>query len=300
MYSIHACKHYICHNLFCRSGIPAGTSQAPAFGRKDSLREVKLESGQVIGHVAENVTERDHLKQEPHEEVVMTTVMSSPPAGSDVSTTVAPAAVSPGTSGGGNVTPSRNIPVKVVHLNPDQLKELNINLPNMENAEGPVQVYIIEDSASVNPTGSGIVGAPQEPISQTLVSSTTQPEGAAVVVSDGAVEHYNLISSVGVPFQKSEESGFYSMDLDENGTQVGLTVGALDSGVTETTNVSILESANQVRDERSQSFPGIPHPGSEVISGLVHSEPERSSKEDGVPPYKRRRINSPMENPHPY
>ena len=286
-------------NLFCRSGIPAGTPQGPTFSRKDSLREVKLESGQVIGHVAENVTERDHLAQEPHEEVVVTTVMSSPPAGSDVSTTVAPA-VSPGATGVGNVTPSRNVPVKVLHLNPDQLKELNINLPNMENTDGPVQVYIIEDSANVNAAGSGIVDAPQEPISQTLVSSTTQPEGAAVVTSDGTMEHYNFISSVGVPFQKSEESGFYSMDLDENGAQVGLTVGALDSGVTEATNVSILESTNQMRDGSSQSFTGISQPGSDVISGLVHSEPERSSKEDGVPPNKRRRMNSPSGNPQPY
>ena len=269
------------------------------FGRKDSLREVKLESGQVIGHVAENVTERDHLPQEPHEEVVITTVTSSPPTANDVTTTIAPP-VSPGATGGGTVTPSRNVPVKVLHLNPDQLKELNINLPNMENTEGPVQVYIIEDSVNVNAAGSGIVGAPQEPISQTLVSSTTQPEGATVVVSDGTVEHYNIISSVGVPFQKSEESGFYSMDLDENGAQVGLTVGALDSGITEPANVSILESANQVRGESSQSFTGISQPGSEAISGLVHSQPERSSKEDGVPPDKRRRMNSPMGNPQPY
>ena len=255
--------------------MPVTTAQkAQSFTRKDSLREVKLDSGQVIGHVAEDhVTQAGTVPtQQSHVgDVIMATVATGDP---NIAMATMPLATSSSSS-----TSPRNVPVKVLHLNPEQLKELNINLPNLENAEGPVQVYIIEENANV--TGTSIISSTE----QGVASAFPPPEGAGVV-TEGPVEHYSLLS--GVPFQKSEESGFYSMDLDDNGAgQVGLNVGTLDSGATEATGVNILESTNQIKAENSQSFAGIAHQ-----SGLVHTEPERSSKEDGVPPNKRRKLNT--------
>ena len=253
------------------------------------MREVKLDSGQVIGHVAEEHVTQPGTVPTPQSygDVVMATAAPTVATG-DVSSAMATSSSS---------TSPRNVPVKVLHLNPEQLKELNINLPNLENSEGPVQVYIIEDNAAANVSGCSVISATQEPSGSSIVSGTNQPLEGAGVTAEAAVEQYSLIS--GVPFQKSEESGFYSLDLDDSGGQVALNAGALDSGVTEATSVNIPESTNELKEVNTQSLTRISRPGSDVITGLVHSEPERNNKEDGVPPNKRRKMNSPNDKPQP-
>ncbi len=253
------------------------TSAAPLV-RRDSFREVKLESGQVIGHVAETVD----VDQQKDDVTAATTGV----ADNNVPAPVLPAVPAPGTTS----TSPRNVPFKVLHLNPEQLKELNINLPDLEHGEGPVQLYIIEDSAAAN------VPAPPAQtstlIGQEVMSSSAATAGETnAVMTEGDVERFSGVS--GIPFQKSE-SGFYSMELDENGSQMTTlhVAGGLDSGVTDTTSAAILDSeSNQINFHNNQSGVSIPLGGSRPD----HPQPERDSAEDGVPPTKRRKLNSSEE-----
>ncbi len=263
--------------------------------RKDSLREVRLDTGQLIGHVAEASSE--------HAQTELVTTCSGDSSttqqrGSDV---VAGSGDDPtaSTSGAGS---NKNTPFKIVHLNPEQLRELNIALPSMEPSDGPLQVYIIDDSAAANATPPSAqtqtlirqdvtsgptltahaVSVPdQGEISQETVSSSTTVTEEGVVVS----EHAHFVA--GVPFQKSEESGFYSMELDEGGSQLG------GVGVNPTENDTVVDSSTnqEAAATRSQSEVRVSEE-TNAAHELVHSQPERDSVEDGVPPTKRRRMDS--------
>ncbi len=290
------------------------------------MREVKLESGQVIGHVASDpltsgdnsplvLSDGTNLSHVTGSDVSLTQVTPGnvesmevnlgsliqetvAAAKSDPTVTSTQGSISLGSAGQGQQ------PMKVVHLNPEQLKELNINLPNMETTEGPIQVYIIEEPGA-SQTGSHVTGnepevhsiGGQEVVLPDIIHQVLpEPSGGNSSQNIASLDVGKKSSSaVAMPTQKSAESGFYSMEevSTGNGNSSGGSrkVEKVDSGdVTEETTLDLPSVANQNTTNNSQSKDS-------TRSGLVHSQPDRDASEDGDPPSKRRKMESSGEKP---
>ena len=307
------------------------TTKSSTITRQDSLREVKLESGQVIGHVAtdpltsgdnsplvlsdetntshlagneESLTQATSGNAESMEvnlgSLIQETVAA---AKSDPNVTSAQGSISLGSAGQGQQ------PMKVVHLNPEQLKELNINLPNMETAEGPIQVYIIEEPGA-SQTGSQVPGhvtgndpeahsiGGQEVVLPDIIHQVLPQPSIGSDSQNNALldENKRTSGEISMPKQKSAESGFHSMDEFSSGNvsssgSLGK-VRKSDSGdVTEETTLDLPSVANQ------NTTTNISQSKDSAVSGLVHSQPERDAREDDAPPAKRRIMESSSGKP---